>query len=248
MNRMTRGLIGASRRIIGDIMSEKTEPSAEWVLATERLRNAKTIVDLGCGTNPVSGASVGVDAHIEPCERLLGRGSRIDMTSMERSGTHFVMSRIDGPLPFRDKQFDLAYSHHAFEHLDDPATACNEMMRIAKSGVIITPSPFAEIAFGRKYHKWFVTSRSERLWFFRKLPHEDCPFGQHPARSSENGEFTVDANTNPFDILLNDGNWYGGRERMDRLSGKLRRHWRSHSPLMETIHVWEGDFEFSIIE
>jgi SAM-dependent methyltransferase len=248
MVRTIRSLARTGRRVASRLISEEPEQSVEWMRAMERLRTAKAIVDLGCGTSPVSGALVGVDAHIDPHERLLGCGFKIDAASMERCGTHFVRTRIDRPLPFKDKQFDVAYSHHAFEHLDDPGVACGEAMRVAKSGIIITPSPFAEMAFGRRYHKWLVTSRGGKLWFFKKLPYEDCPFGECPSRSSKNGEFIVDANTNPFDILLNDGDWYRGRERMDRLSRKLQRHWRSHSLLMETIYVWEGDFEFSIVE
>jgi SAM-dependent methyltransferase len=144
------------------------------------LRQSKTIVDLGCGNNPVPGATAAVDLNLEPSERALGHGSSIDVERFKQRGIRFVNSRIDAPLPFADKEFDFAYSHHVFEHVEDPAIACAEMVRIARAGAIITPSPFAELAFGRPYHRWLVLDRAGALFFFSKRREEDRPFGEHP--------------------------------------------------------------------
>ncbi len=220
-----------------------------WTAVKEKLSQAKNIVDLGCGNNPVQGTKVAVDLHIDPKERHGGHGPVIDIRQMEAKGIKFINSRVDAVLPFQNKEFDFAYSHHVFEHLDDPATACREMMRIAKAGVIITPSYFSEIIFGREYHRWLVMDRKDTLYFFRKRDFENIPFGNQPIRAEDNKTWIYNDQTNPFDMLLNDENWYQGQEgQMPRLTNKLRQHWYSHSPLLEIVFLWDDKFECKIIE
>jgi SAM-dependent methyltransferase len=205
-----------------------------WLTVKQKLKESRNIIDLGCGNNPVTGAKVGVDFHLDPKERLAGAGPQIDTEKFKERGIKFVHTRIDAPLPFKDKEFDFAYSHHVFEHLDDPITACNEMMRIAKSGVIITPSFFAEQIFGRPYHRWLVMDRGNQLFFFRKRSFEQTPFGLTP---------------NPFDMLLNDGDWYKGQEgQMPKLSKTLREHWYAHSRLLEIIFLWDDTFKCRVFD
>ena len=167
---------------------------------------------------------------------------------MRERGITFINARIDRPLPFRDREFDFAYSHHAFEHVDDPATACKEMMRIARSGVIVTPFFFAELIFGRPYHKWLVMERDNTIFFFKKRLFEDRPFGNHPIRDERSGSWLVGKDTNPFDILLNDQGWYRGSERLPRLANKLRSYWYSHAPLIEVIFIWDECFQVIVYE
>jgi ubiquinone/menaquinone biosynthesis C-methylase UbiE len=167
---------------------------------------------------------------------------------MKEQGITFVNAMIDSTLPFKDKEFDFAYSHHVFEHLEDPTTACEEMMRIAKSGVIIAPSILAELIFGRPYHRWLVMDRGNTVFFFKKRPYEDRPFGEHPKWDKTKGKWVAKKNTNPFDILLNDGGWYRGERKMPQLANILRKHWYSHSPVMEVIFLWEGSFKYKIYE
>jgi hypothetical protein len=80
---------------------------------------------------------------------------------------------------------------------------------------------------------WLVFARGQTLFFLRKRAVDDRPFGDHP---------------NAFDVLLNDGGWYRGRESMPSLSRAFRQHWYSHSPVMETVFVWQGSFECVAIE
>ena len=223
-----------------------TDP--RWQTVREKLKQAKRIVDLGCGNNPVEGASVAVDLYVEPKERILGTDPSIHIENMKRRGIEFVNTRVDGPIPFKNKEFDFAYSHHAFEHFEYPAIACQEAMRIAKSGVIITPSWFAELMFGRPYHRWLMAEHSGTLLFFKKRPYEDRPFGQHPAWDDRHKKWLVTADTNPFESLLNDGDWYDGGEKMPRLAERIRKYWYSHSPIMEVIFFWQDSFEFKIYD
>lgn len=213
------------------------------------LKESKRIIDLGCGTNPVSGAVVAVDYFVESGQRALGHGSCIDQEKMQARGIKFVNQRMDTRLPFEDKEFDFAYSHHAFEHLDDPATACSEMMRIAKSGAIITPSIFSELAFGRSYHQWLVIDGEDTIFFFKKRAEEDRPFGEHPKYDEYKGWY-ANENTNPFDIALNDGNWYCSQigKEFNRLRVILRKLWSNHSPVIENIFLWRDSFKYIVID
>ncbi len=228
---------------------ENVSQDPRWTAVKDKLSQAKNIIDLGCGNNPVAGAAVGVDLYLDPKERHGGHGPTIDIRQMESKGIKFINSRVDALLPFQDKEFDFAYSHHVFEHLDDPVIACQEMMRIAKAGVIITPAYFAEIIFGRSYHRWLVMERENTIYFLRKRPFENIPFGTQPIGSKDGKTWRMDENTNPFDMLLNDEEWYGGQEgQMPKLTKILRQHWYSHSPLLEIVFLWDDKFECKIIE
>ena len=214
---------------------EEIPVNPQWLTVKKKLKESKRIIDLGCGSNPVDKACAGVDLYLDPKERHFGKGSAIDLNKMKERGIRFVNSRVDAKLPFADKEFDFAYSHHVFEHIDCPATACSEMTRIAKSGAIITPSIFADLVFGRPYHKWLLMERGNKLLFFKKRSFEDRPFGE--------------SRMNPFEMLLNEGDWYQGQEgNMPRLSKLLRQHWRSHSPLMEVVFLWEGSFTWEVYD
>jgi SAM-dependent methyltransferase len=203
-------------------------------------------VDLGCGSLPHARAAVGVDAFRAPVQRELGAGAPLTATAFRQRHVQFVQANLEA-LPFRNQEFDFAYSHHVFEHLVDPKQACAEMMRVAGAGVIITPSVFAEVAFGRPYHRWFVLARGRTLLFVRKRADEDRPFGLHPERTSDGG-YRATAETNPFELLLNDGGWYHGSEALPRLSRLLRGFWYSHSPVTEVVFLWRTSFECIVVE
>lgn len=232
------------------IMSQRSsstlpETSIEWEILGEHLNKSKRIIDLGCGANPHPKAMMAVDAFLEPEQRGLGQGPFINAKTFSDRAVHFIQADLSS-LPFADKEFDFAYSHHVFEHLPDPKKACKEMCRIAGAGAIITPSVFAEVSFGRPYHLWFVMARGNRLIFIRKTEREDRPFGNHPMKNKK-GKFVVTPESNPFDILLNDNGWYRGREQMPRLSAMIRNYWYSHSPVMEVIFLWKNSFECTVI-
>lgn len=219
--------------------------SHEWRVMNEQLSKAKRVIDMGCGANPHPRASVGVDAFLDPLQRGLGYGPKIDPEDLYSKGVQFVRADLEN-LPFEDKIFDFAYSHHAFEHLPNPQKACSEMMRIAHAGVIITPSFFTEVAFGRHYHLWFVFARGNTLFFVRKTEREGRPFGEYPI-VKKGGGYKTNSRTNPFDILLNYNNWYNGIERMPRLSRLIRKYWYSHSPVMEVVFLWQNSFNCVVI-
>lgn len=61
-------------------------------------------------------------------------------------------------MPFEDKSWDFALVSHVAEHVVDPLAMAAELSRVAKSGIIISPSPMKEglFAFHESDHKWFV--------------------------------------------------------------------------------------------
>ena len=46
----------------------------------------------------------------------------------------FVLGSLAQPLALDDAQFDLVFSYNAFEHIDDPAHAIKELVRVCKPG------------------------------------------------------------------------------------------------------------------
>lgn len=215
----------------------------EYRKAATLIQESKMMVDLGCGSNPHPHAKVAVDKYIEPIHRKFGNNQNIDIAEMEKNGIKFVQADFEN-LPFTDNQFDFAYSHHVIEHLDDPSKACLEMQRIARGGVIYCPSILSEYIFGRKYHKWLVTYRGQLLIFIEK--DWDQPwFGEGPVRV--NGKIKTTKDCNPFDILLNEGNWYHGIHRYKRLTQMLRGYWFGHTKNLETCFIWKDKFDYLII-
>ena len=217
--------------------------SPEYALALQNIERAQNMIDLGCGSMPHPKSKVAVDKYIEPIHRKFGSNEKIDVVSIEKNGIKFVEADFEN-LPFADKEFDFAYSHHVVEHLDNPIRGMQEMMRVARGGVIMCPGPMQEYVFGRKYHKWIVTSRNNTIIFIEK-DWDGVLFGEGPF--IENGKTKMSKDCNPFDILLNDGDWYHGIHRYRKLTKLLRREWYGHNPSMEVVFNWKDSFDYIVI-
>lgn len=206
----------------------------QFIQAQTMIAAAENMVDIGCGVSPHPKAKVAVDKFIEPEHRSYGKGKSIDVTALTNENVRFVLADIAN-MPFSDKEFDVAHSHHVLEHVDDPISACKEIQRIAKSGVIFTPSAFSEIAFGRPYHKWLMHAKGNTLIFIEKNHDENQPFSQERGGG------------NPFDIALNDGYWYKFPIIIKNLRKKLRAYWYGHHPVIEVIFCFEDTFSVVVI-
>lgn len=217
--------------------------SPEYLRAVELISRSQNMVDLGCGNSPHPNAKVAVDKYIEPVHRKFGGNKKIDVAEIEKQGIRFVEADFES-LPFKDKEFDVAYSHHVVEHLEDPVKGLLEMQRIARGGVIMSPSIFAEYMFSRKYHKWMIAWQGTTLIFIEKN-WDNLWFGEGPHR--ENGKVVFPKDGNPFDALLNESNWYHGIHKWKRLTDMMKKYWFGHYKIMETCFVWEGSFDFLII-
>jgi len=85
---------------------------------------------------------------------------------------HFVKADIThDKLPFKNKEFDICLCTHVLEDLASPFLIMDEMVRVAKRGLIVTPSMGQDMVFtpidytdwltgarrvpGQAHHKWF---------------------------------------------------------------------------------------------
>lgn len=82
-------------------------------------------------------------------------------------------------LPFKDKEFDVCLCSHTLEDLPTPFLIIEEMQRVAKRGLIVTPSMGFDMQFtpldytdwltgprrvpGEAHHKWFFVKNGGEL-------------------------------------------------------------------------------------
>ncbi|MDD1416856.1 class I SAM-dependent methyltransferase [Dolichospermum sp. ST_con] len=70
---------------------------------------------------------------------------------------------------FVDKEFDFVYCAHVLEHVDNPAKACRELMRIGKRGYIETPAKISDTMFNftkiPNHHRWHTQVMDKTLIF-----------------------------------------------------------------------------------
>lgn len=88
---------------------------------------------------------------------------------------HFVELDVTrDKLPFRDKEYDVCLCTHTLEDLPTPFLVLNEMQRVAKRGLIVTPSMGEDMVFGPiDYTNWLTGARrvpglGHHKWFFVK--------------------------------------------------------------------------------
>jgi len=135
-------------------LSDVTVISKFWFRRRFGAKDSRTILDVGSGHRPHEDATHLVDLLPDDDSE---RGKPLKLL-----GRPIIRGTVEA-LPFRDKSFDYVYACHVLEHTKDPATACNELMRIARAGYIETPSPFYEQGYnyphsnrGWDFHRWFV--------------------------------------------------------------------------------------------
>lgn len=101
------------------------------------------LLDIGCGPGSITlglagvvapGEAVGVDID-EP------RLEEARALAQERGLTNVTFEKADAhALRFEDASFDAVFEHAAFQHLDDPAAAAREVLRVLKPGGVFGAS------------------------------------------------------------------------------------------------------------
>lgn len=88
---------------------------------------------------------------------------------------HFVKVDVArGKLPFKDNEFDVCLCTHTLEDLPRPFLVMDEMGRVAKKGLIVTPSMGMDMVFTPiDYTDWLTGARrvpgqAHHKWFFVK--------------------------------------------------------------------------------
>lgn len=121
-------------------------------------------IDIGCGIRPIPNCDAYVDLYPDnPIERA---GGKTPQWCRDRLTTCNIID-----MPFKDKEFDFSYARSVLEHIegkDNLKKACEEIQRISKAGYITGPSVHREKKNLWKYHKWFVWTDGEELYFLKK--------------------------------------------------------------------------------
>lgn len=121
------------------------------------LRPSDRVLDYGAGR----GAQIAEDAipYRRWLKTLKGRCAHLDGCDVDAAvlGNPYLDAAavIDPgrPLPYPDAAFDLIYSNWVFEHVDDPAAAATELLRVVKPGghiCAVTPNKWGYIAFASR--------------------------------------------------------------------------------------------------
>jgi ubiquinone/menaquinone biosynthesis C-methylase UbiE len=93
-----------------------------------------TVLDAGCGEGRTS-------------EVIRSSGPRVTGLELEADALSKAPRAVDGlgfvagsvyDLPFPDRSFDVVTCTEVLEHLTDPAGALSELVRVARSGVVVT--------------------------------------------------------------------------------------------------------------
>jgi hypothetical protein len=147
--------------------------SDQEIIAKYNIERSDTILDVGGSMKQHSLLKIDTLVDIiRPEESPYGRG--------RLKAKHFIRLDItqDG-LPFKDNEFDFCICTHTLEDLTNPYLAIKEMSRVAKRGLIVTPSMgfdmvFSHIDFtnwatgarrvpGLGHHKWLFYKEGERM-------------------------------------------------------------------------------------
>lgn len=106
------------------------------------------VLDVGSGGHPFIRADILCDRFLfDNAERQRQEPAIIDRPFVVADATR---------LPFRDRAFDFSYSSHLLEHLDEPSQHLQELQRVSRRGVIITPSEAWERIYPIDAHRWVV--------------------------------------------------------------------------------------------
>ncbi len=130
-----------------------------WSRTKIDIEDDALVLDVGCGAFPNDAASIACDMSLEEDRHRTGRATTVDRP--------FVLCDAS-QLPFRDGAFDFVIASHIGEHVDDPATFCAELARVARRGYVETPSPLADYLLDEEYHQWRVGTDGDRIRFARK--------------------------------------------------------------------------------
>ncbi|KKO18102.1 MAG: methyltransferase domain-containing protein [Candidatus Brocadia sp.] len=124
------------------------------------IHQGEKVLDIGSGQDPFPLATHLADLYLGDTTHRF-RPLKID-------NRPFIVCNI-GAMPFADKAFDFLYCSHVLEHTEDPARACDELMRIGKRGYIETPTKTSDILFNfirlPFHHRWHIEVLGDTIIF-----------------------------------------------------------------------------------
>lgn len=121
------------------------------------------VLEIGGGANPCPRADV-ITNYQQSKNQRSSKIKQVDSAEM-------LELDMQDMSVFKDKEFDYSICVQTIEHVDNPAKACKEIIRVSKRGYIETPSSLCENLIGWPFHKWLVCIAHDdpsKLVFTRK--------------------------------------------------------------------------------
>jgi SAM-dependent methyltransferase len=128
------------------------------------------VLDIGSGHLPFPLATHLSDVTIE--NHTYGRAGRPFKHIAGKPVHEFDIESI----PFADREFDFTYCSHVLEHTQDPAKACEEIMRVSRRGYIETPTAAKDLwlcTANVSHHTMSVDLVDDDLLEFRRYQPEE---------------------------------------------------------------------------
>jgi len=118
------------------------------------------VLDIGSGGEPFEYANFLMD-------RFPGK-TQHRYNKLKTNNLPFIVGDIQG-LPYKNKSFDFVYCAHVLEHVENPKSALDEIIRVGKQGYIEVPTKMSDIVFNfaklQHFHKWYINAVGNTLIF-----------------------------------------------------------------------------------
>lgn len=146
----------------------------EWKWLRKEIPNGSDFLDVGCGAGyamqkaaiDLNCNCVGVDP--EPGAHGVGRYLK-DMVDNEK-----ILQGFAENIPFGDKKFDVVFSSHVLEHVNDEQKSLQEMKRVLKDeGVLVIGMPTATMTIISFISQFFFLTHVRVYEFFKGLFSKD---------------------------------------------------------------------------
>ncbi len=174
----------------------------------------ETVLDIGSGPAPFPHATSLCDLYTEDTVHRRG--------NIRTDNLPFVVADVH-ELPFEDQSFDFVYCAHVLEHVDDPISACKEIMRVGKKGYLETPNFMKDMLFcqtAKMHHLWHTVGMGRSLFFFE--------FTRRETRGVRN-------------------RWWN-----DMIFGKshhpLQDVFMKNQDVFNTMFLWDGGFDVCVVD
>jgi SAM-dependent methyltransferase len=178
------------------------------------LSDSDRVVDVGGGHAPLKRADIVVDLYPEATPH---RGGALKLYEHQE----FVQASVEDMTDiFTDKSVDFLFTSHMLEHTNDPAAACQEIIRVAKRGFIDVPRIIWDFHIGQDEHKWFIDYVDDVL-VFRKKP-------------------IVNNGSPLFGVYAINSFWF------DRYTGLMSQYYYRNVSSVQLL--WEDTFAYKVID
>ncbi len=128
-------------------------PANPVIVELSRFLLGASILDFGCGTGDLAAKlrAAGRDAVGIEIDRP---DIRPDIRRHLVASAQAFVTLYDGslPLPYADRAFDSAIATEVIEHVGDPHAVAQELMRVARTSILITVPDMASIPFASPTH------------------------------------------------------------------------------------------------